>query len=205
MIPTQNELTLIIRAFSWLDQFQYCQILLSLPVTQFMHQLLNCYCYYIIHRAETMPSYMKHPVNVSHEWNTRILSFLFPVIVIYLLLNVVSRDMQKDLTASLLYRAMSPRFNYPPYPLFPMPVPSSWVQLQRSAASSARYFYSFLLPLPKEKNKTTSAQTINISPPGLFVISLHSTLTTPAHQKKGNRGMRRWVSIPKANKQMQVV
>ena len=120
-----------------------------------------------------MPSYMKHPVNLSHEWNPRILGFLFPVIVICLLLNVVSRDIQKDLTA------MSSRFNYPLYPLLPMPVPSSWVQLQRSAASLVQYFYSFLLLLSKNKNKTTSAQTISISPPGLFIICLYFTL--PQH------------------------
>jgi len=135
---------------------------------------------------------MKHPINISHEQTPRILSFLFPVTVICLILHVFSTDMQKHLTASVLYQAMSPRFNYPLYPLLPMPVPSSWVQLQRFAASSVRYFYSFLLPLPKNKNKTTSAQTINISPPRfLNNLFIFHTLTTSAQEKKVSRGMKR--------------
>lgn len=87
---------------------------------------------------------------------------------------------RKDLTALLLYTAIIPSFNYPLYPLLPKPVPSSWVQLQRSAASSVQYFYSFLLPLTKNKNKTTSAWTTNISPSSLFVICLYCIL--PQHQ-----------------------
>lgn len=151
-----------------------------------------------------MPSYMKHPVNLSHEWNPRILSFLFPVIMICLLFNVVSRDIQKDLTAALLYKAMSPRFNYPLYPLLPMPVPSSWVQLQRSEASSVQYFYSFLLPPPKNKSKTTSAQAINISPPGLFIIYIPLSHNICSSKERKQRHEKTWFSVPKANEQMQM-
>lgn len=171
-----------------------------------MQQLLNCYCYYIIHKAETMPSYMKDPVNLSHEWNPRILSFLFPAIVICFLLNVVSRDMQKDLTASLLYKAMSRRFNYPLYPLLPMPVPSSWVQLQRSAASSAQYCYSFHLSPSKNKNKTTSAQIINIFPPGFFITCLYSTVShnISSSKERKQKHEKTGFIVPKANEQMQM-
>lgn len=114
--------------------------------------------------------------------------------------------MQKDLTALLLYKAMDPRFNYPLYPLLPTTDPSSWVQLQRSAASLVQYFYSFLLPPPKNKKKTRSAQTNNTSAPAL-IIYLHSTLPkypTSAHQKKGNRWEKTRFSFPRANKQKQM-
>lgn len=150
---------------------------------------------------------MKHPVNLSHELKSKILGFFFPVTMICLLLNVVSGDTQKDLIALLLYKAMSPIFNYPLYPLLPTPVPSSWVQLQRSAASWVQYFYSSLLSPPKNKNKTTSAQSNNASPPALPAICLFFNLVTPnisSSNKRQQRHEKTWFSFPKANEWMQM-
>lgn len=109
-----------------------------------------------------------------HELNPKIFNF-FPVIVAHFyLFPLVSRE-SSEVWFKRLFQSPSHRIKqrliYLLYPLLPMPVPPSWVQLQRSAASSARYFYSSLLPLPE--NKTRSAQQHQHLPSRSPLLTVH--------------------------------